>query len=89
MKIKAKQVQILVIVLAGTLILFGSLNALFHLVPDSDLAGKISDGIFFTGIAAYFWSWKLRKQEAAETKESDDADAAGEPDAKAIDDKAD
>lgn len=77
MKIKAKQVQILVIVLAGALILFGSLNALFHLVPDSDLAGKISDGIFFTGIAAYFWSWKLRKQESAEQAERKDVSNSG------------
>lgn len=87
MKIKAKQVQILVIVLAGTLILFGSLNALFHLVGDATLANRISDGIFFTGIAAYFWSWKLRKQEASETKEREGA--ASEPDAKSIDDMAD
>lgn len=80
----ARRVQYLVIALASALILFGAGNALFHFMPDSALADKITDGLFISGVVAYMWSWKLRRQEASDAKAASERIANGDgPDDKA------
>lgn len=82
--ITSKRVQILVVVIAAMLIGFGAGNALFHFIPESGFADKIYDGLFITGVVAYMWSWKLRKQEAAEAdKNAKEIDSAEKTEEKA------
>lgn len=76
--ITSKRVQILVVVIAAVLIGFGAGNALFHFVTDSSVASKISDGLFIAGVIAYFWSMKLRRQEAGDAKADSERIAKGD-----------